>query len=96
MGKTVPTYRLALEFEIGGWQRFRKALTNKDDLVAFDELMDACRRHASAASNATRPVVFEAMAMSILLDQAKKIRALEEQVCVVLAKRAGLKVTEVT
>jgi hypothetical protein len=41
--------------------------------------MDICRKHASAASCATRPVLFEAMAMTILLDQQKAINQLEKK-----------------
>ena len=44
---------------------------------AFDELMDMCRSFASPSGNATNPVVFEPMVMSIILAQGKKIRELE-------------------
>ena len=78
MGKTVESYRIALEDEIQRWSGFAKALRN-DDLEAFEQLMDACRSHASAASNATRPVMFEPMAMSILLFQQKRLIKLEKE-----------------
>jgi hypothetical protein len=78
MGKTVESYRIALEDEIQGWNGFAKALRN-DDLEAFEQLMDACRSYASAASNATRPVMFEPMAMSILLFQQKRLIKLEKE-----------------
>jgi len=78
MGKTVESYRIALEDEIQGWNGFAKALRT-DDLEAFEQLMDACRSYASAASNATRPVMFEPMAMSILLTQQKRLIKLEKE-----------------
>jgi hypothetical protein len=78
MGKTVESYRIALEDEIQGWNGFAKALRN-DDLEAFEQLMDACRSYASAASNATRPVMFEPMALSILLTQQKRLIKLEKE-----------------
>jgi hypothetical protein len=37
MGKTVPTYRMALEFRIQRWKGFRKALNSEEDREAFDE-----------------------------------------------------------
>jgi hypothetical protein len=77
MGKTVESYRIALEDEIQEWNGFAKALRN-DDREAFERLMDACRSYASAASNATRPVMFEPMAMSILLFQQKRLVELEK------------------
>ena len=80
MGKTVPTYRMALEFEIHRWKGFRKALHDKEDQEAFEELMDMCRNNAMASSNACNPVIFEPMAMSILLAQQKKLQQLQYRV----------------
>jgi len=77
MGKTVESYRMALEDEINRWKGFEKALRT-DDKVAFDALMDACRSFASAGSNATQPILFEPMVISILLSQQKKISQLEK------------------
>ena len=31
MGKTVPSYRMALEFEISGWKGFRNALPSEEE-----------------------------------------------------------------
>jgi hypothetical protein len=78
MGKTVESYRIALEDEIQRWSGFAKALRN-EDREAFEQLMDACRSYASAASNATRPVMFEPMALSILLFQQKRLVKLEKE-----------------
>jgi hypothetical protein len=78
LGKTVPSYRWALEDEIPSWQKFKEAL-NTQDQEAFEVLMDASRNYCMAASNATRPVVFEAMTMSILLCQQKRIERLEKE-----------------
>jgi hypothetical protein len=50
LGKTVPSYRMALEFEIESWKPFRRALQSKEDLEAFDQLMDACRNNAMQAA----------------------------------------------
>ncbi len=72
MGKTVPSYRIALEEEIARWKGFVEALRS-EDREAFERLMDACRSYASAGSNSTRPVLFEPMAMSMMLSQEKKI-----------------------
>jgi hypothetical protein len=78
LGKTVPSYRVALEHEIQRWSGFVRALTQEDRAV-FEQLMDICRNYASAASCATRPVLFEAMAMTILLDQQKTINQLQKK-----------------
>lgn len=87
MGRTVPSYRQALENEISRWESFRKALRNRD-LEAFDEMMNSCRVYASAGGSATRPILAEAMFMSILLSQQKELmeikkslELLEKQFC---------------
>jgi hypothetical protein len=77
MGRTVESYRIALEDEISRWKGFAKALRTEDH-EAFDALMDACRLFASAGSNATQPILFEPMVMSILLFQQKKLHRLEK------------------
>jgi hypothetical protein len=78
MGRTVLSYRQALEGEIAKWEGFRKAL-RADDAEAFDKMMNACRLYASAGSMATRPVLLEAIVMSILLNQEKMIAEIKER-----------------
>jgi hypothetical protein len=77
MGRTVPSYRQALEAEIARWEGFRKALRGKE-LEAFDRMMNACKVYASAGGMATRPVLAEAMFMSILLSQQKELMEIRE------------------
>jgi hypothetical protein len=83
MGKTVESYRIALEEEISRWNGFARAL-RKDDREAFEELMDMCRSYASESSNATNPIVFEPMVMSIILVQQQKMRELNYKLYEVL------------
>jgi len=77
LGKTVESYRMALDREVQRWSGFARAL-RKEDRAVFEQLIDMCRNYASAGSNATRPVLFEAMVMSILLHQQKILNNLEE------------------
>jgi hypothetical protein len=79
MGRTVISYRQAIEKEIEKWKGFRKGLRAKD-AEAFDLMMNACRNYASAGSMATRPVILEAMLMSILLQQQKAIMEIKERI----------------
>lgn len=78
MGKTVPSYRQVLEHEIERWKGFRKGLRGKD-AEAFDRMMNACRMFASAGGMATRPILLEAMFMSILLHQEKMLAGIKER-----------------
>ncbi len=78
MGKTVPSFRMALEAEIGSWRSYRKALKEGDRKV-FDEIMGHTRAHASASSNAVRTSPLEAMILSILIEQQKAISRLRDE-----------------
>ena len=69
---------MALDHEVQRWSGFARAL-RKADRAAFEQLMDICRNYASAGSNATRPILFEAMVMSILLHQQKILNKLEKE-----------------
>jgi hypothetical protein len=69
---------MALETEIARWRGFGKAL-RVEEREAFEEVMDACRSYASAGSNATNAIIFEPMAMSILLHLQLKVSRLEKE-----------------
>jgi len=77
MGKTVASYRMALDRELQRWSGFARAL-RKEDRETFEKMMDACRNYASAGSNATRPIIFESIVMSILLSQQKTLNRIEK------------------
>jgi len=69
---------MALDDEIRRWKGFANAL-RKEDREAFEALMDACRGHASAGSNAVQPILFETMIMSMLLSQQVRLQRLEKK-----------------
>jgi len=64
---------MVLEGEIKKWEAFLRAL-RKEDMEAFEDLMNTCRSYASAAGASTRPVVTEAMFMSILLSHQRSLK----------------------
>jgi hypothetical protein len=68
---------MALDREVERWRGFARAL-RKEDKKVFEQLIDICRNYASAGSNATRPVLFEPMVLSILLDQQKTLNRLKK------------------
>lgn len=78
MGKTIESYRMALDDEIRRWNGFAKALRSKDR-EAFDALMYACRGYDYAFSNAVQPILFEPMVMSILLSQQIRLRRIQKE-----------------
>lgn len=77
MGKTVESYRMAIEDEIQTWKGFVNAL-RIGDRDAFEALMDACRGYASAGGNAVKPVLFEPMTMCMLLSLKVQVQNLQK------------------
>lgn len=77
MGKTVESYRMALDREVQRWSGFSRAL-RKEDRDVFEQLIDVCKNYASAGSNYTGPVLFEPMVLSVLIDQQKTLNMLKK------------------
>ena len=78
MGRTVPTFNMSLDREISAWKEFRRALRAEDQPV-FDRLFALARQHMAEAAAAARPVPFDAVVLSILLEQQKQIVSLEKR-----------------
>jgi hypothetical protein len=74
MGRTIPSFRLALEIEKEDWKPFRNAL-DKSDRKKFDEMFDIPRLYTSACSYAVQPVRLYPILMSILLYDFKELTA---------------------
>ncbi|MBI4714565.1 MAG: hypothetical protein HY760_01225 [Nitrospirae bacterium] len=77
MGRTLATSTMLLEQERARWRKFRRAL-RKEDQAILDELLDDVRRHVQAQAYASWATPYEAMLVSMLLEDRKRIRRLEE------------------
>ena len=75
MGRTVPSFRPALEHEIESWKDYKRALRPEEQVV-FDKLMNFARIHADAGSLAARPMLSEHLFISFAIEQEKKIETL--------------------
>jgi len=79
MGRTVPSFRPALEHEIESWKDFKRALRPEDQKI-FDKLMNFARIHADAGSLSARPMLSEILFISFAIEQGKRIESLEKRV----------------
>ena len=79
MGRTVPSFRPALEHEIESWKDFKRALRPEEQKV-FNKLMNYARIHADAGSFSARPMLSEIFFMSFALEQNKRIEQLMKKV----------------
>ena len=57
------------------WRKFRSRLS-KSDRRKFDEMFSTCRLYNSASANSARPIVLECIAMSIILNDFKRLTEL--------------------
>lgn len=79
MGRTVASFTQVIYREEEEWRRFRRAL-RKEDRELLDRLFAYARIHAAECSYSGRLVPFDAMLMCMLLEQEKRIDALEKRV----------------
>jgi hypothetical protein len=79
MGRTLPTFSMILDGEIEQWRSFRRAL-RREDQASFDRLFVMAKRHMAEAAFAARPVPFDTLVMTILLEQQKEIERLSDEI----------------
>ncbi len=72
MGRTVPSFRMLLERIIEDLSVFKRALRGKDEL-AFDGLMNKAREHASSCTVTPLLEPMDAVFLSILVEQEKRL-----------------------
>ncbi len=72
MGRTMPSFRIALAMEKEDWKPFRNAL-DKSDRKKFDEMWELPKWYISACSNSIQYVRLHPILMSILLYHYKQL-----------------------
>ena len=78
MGRTVPSFRIALEQEVASWSRYRRSL-GAASREALDAMFNGARTYCSASSNAVRPVKFEGLFMAVAFDHARRLEDLSAE-----------------
>src|SRR5215211_6460321 len=79
MGRTIPSFRIALEMEKEDWKPFRNAL-DKSERKEFDDMFDIPKSYISACSNSVRLVPLHPFIMSILFHHYKELIQLISEV----------------
>jgi hypothetical protein len=75
MGRTVLPFTQELYREEESWRGFRRAL-RREDRELFDALFAAARYHTAACTCAGRVVPFDAILMSILIEERRSVSEL--------------------
>jgi len=77
MGRTVPSFRIALANEESRWRVYRSYL-NKKERIAFDDMFARVRNYCSCCMMAANLVPFYPIAMSILFDHYRELKDMEK------------------
>ena len=78
MGRTVLPFTQELYREEESWRGFRRAL-RREDRELFDALFAAARYHTAACTCSGRVVPFDAILMSILIEERRSVRDLSRR-----------------
>ncbi len=78
MGRTVPTFTNIIDNELASWSKYRRGL-RKDDQELFDQIFRAAKLHLAENFYAMRTIPFESIVMSIVVEQGKLIRRLQQR-----------------
>jgi membrane protein insertase Oxa1/YidC/SpoIIIJ len=76
MGRTVPSFRIAAEWEKSKWRSFRQEL-DKRERKTFDEMMSLPRLYNVAGIGACKPVLIQTILISIIFEHYKQLTKLE-------------------
>ena len=95
MGRTVLSFRPAVDREIESWNPFMRGL-RPADREAFAVLADYARVHTDAGSLANRPILSEVLFMAFALEHEKAVQALRAQVAALEEEVQHLKQTLLT
>jgi len=79
MGRTVPSFTLALMEEESEWKVFRRRL-DRSDRRAFDEMFAIPRLYIASCMSSANPVVVEPVLLSVLFHHYKQLALLMARV----------------
>lgn len=79
MGRSTQTFTEIIQRETASWSKFRRGLRKADQEV-FDGIFRAAKNHLAENFYAVRTLPFESIIMSIIVEQGKQIKGLENKV----------------
>ena len=77
MGRTVPSYRIAAEWERRKWKILRDQL-DKSERKTFDEMMSISRLYNVDGVGSCKPVLLHPIVMSIIFDHYKQLKKIQK------------------
>ena len=78
MGRTTPSFRISSTIEERKWKPFRNLLDRTDKKI-FDEMLSIPRFYNVAGIMVCRPVLIQAILMSVIFEHYKQISKLKTE-----------------
>ena len=78
MGRTIRTFREAVDIESVKWKTFRRQL-KPDDCERLDKIFDYTRMHTSSGTVISIPHKIDVVFMSVLIEMQRRIDELESR-----------------
>ena len=72
MGRTIPSFRIALSQEEKKWKTFRSKLS-KQDKKTFDDMFSFTKLYISSGMMSHKPVVIQPLLMSLVFHHYKQL-----------------------
>lgn len=72
MGRTIPSFRIALSHEEKRWKDFRSKLPKQDKKI-FDDMFSFTKLYISSGMMSHKPIVIEPLLMSIIFHHYKQL-----------------------
>ena len=89
MGRTIPTANMLIQEEVDLFLRtYGKGLSGQREREALYNLLQLCKKHTQACSQAVRLVPFHAILMSLILEQQKQLLLLIDETSTLAPKHA--------
>lgn len=76
LGRTIRTFREAVDIESAKWKTFRRQL-KPDDRERLDKIFDHARMHADSGTVISIPHKIDVVFMSVLIEMQRRIEELE-------------------
>ena len=90
MGRTIPTATMLIQGEIDLFLRtYGKGLSGDRERDALYNVLQLCKKHTQACSQAVRLVPFHAILMSLIFEQQKQLLALIDETSSLSIKHGG-------
>ena len=79
MGRTIPSWRMVVDYELEKLKRFQDFLRSEDKEV-YNDLLNQCKLYATYAGSMASPIKEVPLIISMLFGQHKRLMELEKRI----------------